>query len=111
MNTDGRTDERAEGRPAADPAPIERYEIRVEGHLAPRWAVWFDGLALAHEDDGTTVISGPIVDQAALHGLLQKLRDLGITLLSLTRTAPGDAIEHPVSPHHPNHRNPPGATS
>ena len=66
---------------------------------------------LFQEVDGTTVISGPVVDQAALHGLLQKLRDLGITLLSLTRTAPGEAIEHAISPTNPNRTNAPGATS
>lgn len=61
-----------------------QYEIRVEGHLGTRWAAWFDGLAVIREDDGTTVLRGSVVDQAALHGLLQKLRDVGIPLLSLT---------------------------
>ena len=60
-----------------------RYEIRLGGHLENRWAAWFDGLRITHEPDGTTVISGPVVDQAALHGLLQKVRDLGLPLLSL----------------------------
>ena len=59
------------------------YEIRVRGHLAPRWAAWFDGLTLTTTDDGTTVIRGPLVDQSALHGVLQKLRDAGSPLLSL----------------------------
>ena len=63
----------------------EHYRIRVAGRLGARWAAWFDGLCLSDAGDGSTVISGPIVDQAALHGLLQKLRDLGIPLLSLTR--------------------------
>lgn len=102
--------------PAASPAPpdptaVEHYEIRVSGCLGSRWAAWFDGLTITNEDGGTTVISGPVVDQAALHGLLQKLRDLGITLLSLTRTAPGDAGEHRISPTDPTRTNPPGATS
>ena len=61
-----------------------QYEIRVDGHLTERWAAWFDGLAITSEDDGTTVIRGAIVDQAALHGLLQRLRDIGIPLVSLT---------------------------
>ena len=61
------------------------YEIRLAGHLDPRWAARFDGLALRLEPDGTTVLSGPIVDQAALHGLLQRVRDLGIPLVSVTR--------------------------
>jgi hypothetical protein len=62
-----------------------QYEIRVEGHLGTRWAAWFDGLAISGEDDGTSVLRGEVVDQAALHGLLQKLRDVGIPLLSLTQ--------------------------
>jgi hypothetical protein len=61
------------------------YEIRVKGHLAPLWSEWFDGLHLTHAGDGTTVISGRVVDQAALHGLLRKLRDVGVTLVSLTQ--------------------------
>ena len=59
-----------------------------QGHLDSRWAAWFDGLSLTREDDGTTVIHGPIVDQAALHGLLQKLRDIGVPLISLTQLRP-----------------------
>ncbi len=62
-----------------------QYEIRVNGHLGTRWAAWFDGLAISSESDGTTVLRGSIVDQAALHGLLQKLRDVGIPLISLTQ--------------------------
>jgi hypothetical protein len=54
------------------------YEIRLQGHLDPRWAAWFDGLTLTRESDGTTVIHGSVVDQAALHGLLGKVRDLGL---------------------------------
>jgi hypothetical protein len=73
-----------------------QYEIVVDGHLAARWAAWFDGLAITHEPDGTTVLRGHLVDQAALHGLVQRLRDIGIPLISLTpveaptheRTAP-----------------------
>lgn len=62
------------------------YELRLQGHLDARWAVWFDGLTLTHETDGTTSLCGPIVDQAALHGLLQKIRDLGVPLISITQT-------------------------
>jgi len=61
------------------------YEIRVAGRLAPRWSAWFDGMAVAPGDDGTTVLSGQLADQAALHGLLAKLRDLGLPLISLTQ--------------------------
>jgi hypothetical protein len=62
-----------------------RYEIRLTGHLEARWAAWFDGLTISHESDGTTVLSGPIADQAALHGLLQRVRDLGVSLVSVTQ--------------------------
>ena len=62
-----------------------RYEIRLTGHLDARWAEWFDGLTVCHGGDGTTLISGPIADQAALHGLLQRVRDLGLPLVSVTR--------------------------
>jgi hypothetical protein len=65
-----------------------QYVIRIKGHLDSRWATWFDGLTLVNETDGTATISGPVVDQAALHGLLQKLRDVGIPLMSLTPIQP-----------------------
>lgn len=64
------------------------YEIRLQGHLDARWAAWFDGLSLEPENDGTTVIRGPIADQAALHGLLRKVNDLGLPLLSVIRLEP-----------------------
>jgi hypothetical protein len=70
------------------------YEIRLKGHLAARWAAWFDGLTLTHDSDGTTLIHGPVADQAALHGLLQKTRDLGLPLISVTQVDPG----HPRPP-------------
>jgi hypothetical protein len=62
-----------------------RYEIRLTGHLEARWAGWFDGLAVSRESDGTTVLSGPIADQAALHGVIQRVRDLGLPLVSVTQ--------------------------
>jgi hypothetical protein len=61
------------------------YEIRLKGHLEPRWADWFDGLTLTQESDGTTVLRGSVVDQAALHGLLGKVRDLGLPLIAVNR--------------------------
>ena len=64
---------------------MSRYEIRLKGHLDSRWATWFDGLTLTNHSDGTTRIEGPVVDQAALHGLLRKLRDVGLPLLSVTQ--------------------------
>ncbi len=60
-----------------------RYEIRLRGHLDSRWTAWFDGLSLTNESDGTTIIYGPVADQAALHGLLQKVRDVGLPLISV----------------------------
>jgi len=62
-----------------------RYEIRLAGHLDARWSSWFDGLTVIQAGDGTTAISGPVADQAALHGLLQRARDLGLPLVSVTR--------------------------
>ena len=66
-----------------------QYEIRLKGHLDARWAAWFDGLAIAHGSDGTTLIHGPVADQAALYGLLQKTRDLGLPLISVNHVDPG----------------------
>jgi hypothetical protein len=63
----------------------EPYEIRIKGHLDHRWASWFDGLTLTLEDNGDTLLTGPVVDQAALHGLLRKVRDLGMPLVSVRR--------------------------
>ncbi len=65
----------------------EPYEIRIEGHLDHRWAGWFDGLTLTLEDNGDTLLTGPVVDQAALHGLLRKVRDLGMPLVSVRRVS------------------------
>jgi hypothetical protein len=67
----------------------ERYEICLKGHLDSRWAAWFDGLSLTNSSDGTTIICGPVADQAALHGLLQKVRDLGLPLVSVIQVQPG----------------------
>ena len=68
-----------------------RYEIRLEGHLEARWSAWFDGLTVTRDSDGTTLIHGLVDDQAALHGLLQKTRDLGLPLISVNYVEPGDA--------------------
>jgi hypothetical protein len=64
------------------------YVIRVQGHLDPCWHAWFEQLAIMHEGDGTTLLAGPIADQAALYGILVKMRDLGLTLLALEASAP-----------------------
>jgi hypothetical protein len=68
------------------------YEIRLVGHLDARWSAWFDGLSVTHERDGTSVIHYPAADQAALHGLLRKVRDLGLMLVSVNHVEP-DAPE------------------
>ena len=72
-----------------------RYEIRLKGHLETRWAAWFDGMSITHASDGTTILTGRIADQAALHGLLQKLRDLGVPLTSVTELDPATEPPHP----------------
>jgi hypothetical protein len=65
-------------------APVD-YRIRIEGHLAPEWSDWFENLTVKCQRDGTTILSGPVRDQAALHGLLLKVRDLGLSLISVNR--------------------------
>ncbi len=82
-------------RPASSPDRSEagRYEIRLTGHLDAHRAAWFDGLTLSRTADGTTVLSGSIPDQAALHGLLQRVRDLGVPLISVVRLDPDGAGE------------------
>jgi len=64
------------------------YQIRIEGHLGPRWTEWFGGMTITREDSGDTLLTGPVVDQAALHGLLKKVRDLGMPLISASRVKP-----------------------
>ena len=61
------------------------YEIRIAGHLPPQWSDWFEGLAVVLEPDGTTLLSGPVVDQAALYPLLRKVRDTGLTLIAVNQ--------------------------
>ena len=78
----------------ADRHEARRYEIRLKGHLDSRWAAWFDGLSLSRESDGTTIINGPVADQAALHGLLQKVRDVGLPLVSVMYLEP-DQLDGP----------------
>lgn len=73
-----------------------RCEIRLRGHLDARWSTWFDGLILTREQDGTTLLRGLVVDQAALHGLLQKVRDVGLPLVSVVHT-PSEPPHAPTS--------------
>ena len=63
------------------------YEIRVKGHIGDSWSSWFEGLTIRHEESGETLLSGPLVDEAALHGVLMKIRDLGLPLLEVKRVA------------------------
>lgn len=67
------------------------YEIRIKGHLDDKWADWFEGLTITLEDNGDTLLTGPVIDQAALHGLLKKVRDLGLPLVSVSPVEPDQA--------------------
>src|SRR5215210_4094080 len=67
------------------------YEIRIKGHLDNRWADWFDGLTITREENGNTLLTGPVIDQAALHGLLRKVRDLGLPLIAVMHIEPKQA--------------------
>jgi hypothetical protein len=75
-----------------------RYEIRIKGHLDNRWADWFEGLTITREDNGDTRLTGPVVDQAALHGLLRKVRDLGLPLIAVIQVDPKQANGPDVKP-------------
>ena len=72
------------------------YEIRIKGHLDDRWSDWFGGLTITLEEDGNTLLTGPVVDQAALHGLLKKVRDLGMPLVSVRPLEPGPSNTLPL---------------
>ena len=89
--------------PADDIALPDQYEIRLSGHLPTRWEASFDGFQLSREPDGTTALVGRIVDQAALHGLLRKVRDLGVPLISVTQvpdaTSATPALADPANAH------------
>ncbi len=74
-----------------DPVEPTVYQIRIKGHLGSQWAEWFGGLAITLQDNGDTLLTGPVVDQAALHGLLKRVRDLGLPLLSFNRVEPNQA--------------------
>lgn len=91
---------------AAQPTPGEdpkwgRVEIRVRGHLEPRWSDWLDGLTLTREDDGTTLIEGPVVDQAALFGIIHRLRDMALPLISILHLDPSEP--YPPTHHTTDH--------
>jgi hypothetical protein len=74
------------------PTPnTQDYEIRLKGHLEARWMKWFDGLTITLDENGDTLLTGPVIDQAALHGLLKKVRDLGLPLVSVSPVEPGSS--------------------
>ena len=79
------------GNPKTVPSEPLVYQIRIKGHLGRQWTDWFEGLTITLEDSGETLLSGAVVDQAALYGLLRKVRDLGMPLLSVIRVNPGSA--------------------
>src|SRR5216683_5634966 len=83
-----------------DPGQPLVYQIRIKGHLGREWTDWFGGLTLTLEDNGETLLTGPVVDQAALHGVLRKVRDLGMPLLSVIRVTPGQAEASDVNETH-----------
>jgi hypothetical protein len=71
-----------------DPDPRTVYQIRIKGHLGGQWTDWFDGLTVTVDESGDTLLTGPVVDQASLHGLLRKVRDLGMPLVSVSPVEP-----------------------
>ena len=82
-----------------DSSQLTVYQIRIKGHLGSQWTDWFGGVTITLEDNGDTLLIGSVVDQAALHGLLKKVRDLGMPLVSVIRVEPGQAdAAQPVAP-------------
>ena len=86
------------------PGDTSGYQVRTQGHISDRWTDWFEGFVLHHEADGTTLIWCPVLDQAALHGLLAKVRDLGLPLISVTRTGPSAGTGLPSTLHSPERK-------
>jgi hypothetical protein len=83
--------------PGTNPDRTNIYHIRIKGHLSSRWEAWFEGLAIRLEDNGNTLLTGQVVDQAALHGLIRKVRDLGLPLISIMQVEP-DQEDAPDAP-------------
>ena len=77
--------------PRTDPGQPMVYQIRIKGHLGREWSNWFDGMAIKLEENGDTLLTGPIIDQAALQGFLKRIRDLGMMLVSVNPVEPGQA--------------------
>ena len=83
------TSNKPEPEPACNPPVV--YQIRVKSHLGSDWADWFEGLTITREESGDTLLTGAVIDQSALHGLLKKVRDLGMSLVSVNQVQPGNA--------------------
>ncbi len=81
---------RQDGEPNNETNQPKIFQIRIKGHLGRRWANWFEGMSITLEDNGDTLITGPVADQAALHGLVKKVRDLGLPLISINHLDPDD---------------------
>ncbi len=82
--------------PKIDKSQPVIYQIRIKGHLGSQWTDWFEGMTIKLEEDGNTLLTGPVVDQAALHGLLKKVRDLGLPLVSVSPLEHGQADQSDV---------------
>lgn len=87
------------GNPKTNPCQPAVYQIRIEGQLGPQWADWFEGLAITLEENGDSLLTGPVADQAALYGLLKKVRDLGLPLVAVQRVGANPAgVSGPAPP-------------
>ena len=87
--------------PKTDPSEPVVYQIKIKGHLGYEWTDWFEGLTLTLEENGDTLLTGPVVDQAALYGLLRKVRDLGMSLVSVNCVKPGQSEASEIRPSGP----------
>lgn len=84
-----------EHNPAPAPAEPAIYQLRLQGQLGAQWSDWFEGMTISQAEHGDTLVTGPVIDQATLHGLLRKVRDLGMPLLAVNRIQPGQT-DRPV---------------